>query len=257
MTKLLRIQRGPSGTPPLVLVHGGGGTLYEYFSLHSMNRDVWGMPYPGYGIDQKSTSSLSEMAKTYIMMLRNTISSGDIILGGWSSGGCFALEIAYALKNDHNIRVLGLVFIDSVYPEFRPDSSETETYFVNFTESSQGETRKRVQKSMDEINFKLSRWRGPDWSQSVVDEQGELQHTSDSVIPLLAILIRAIEETSPNLKTCRSGPKGWLLGWDEYNKNFFYQVISVQGNHFTLFEDKNVVQVTKALRKACWTIERQ
>ena len=51
---------------------------------------------------------------------------------GWSLGGCIALEMAHLLQEDVEIHVQGLVMVDSIYPKYRPDASELETYLLKF-----------------------------------------------------------------------------------------------------------------------------
>ncbi|EMD58079.1 hypothetical protein COCSADRAFT_42121 [Bipolaris sorokiniana ND90Pr] len=76
------IQEGPTTKTPLFLVHDGGGTVYPYFLLNELERNVWGISNPRFKSHQNWTGGLPEMAKEYVMFMKSVLHSGEVILGG-------------------------------------------------------------------------------------------------------------------------------------------------------------------------------
>lgn len=269
MENPLLIQEGSKEHTPLFLIHDGGGTIFQYFLLHTLDRDVWGIHNPNFYNSQKWTGGLSEMAKVYTRMLKSVISSGNVIIGGkqalppsleifrlcvrlyrvltivilalgWSLGGCVALEMAHLLQSDGRVHVRGLVMIDSIYPTFRPDSSEFETYCLTFPDSIPKMIRGNVQRCVNEAMYMLSRWQGPHWPQRTKNQNLHSACLEVAEGPPPVVLIRATEELPPNWKKLDAGPRERLLRWDKYRDNFFQEIIDVPSNHFYMFEKENV-----------------
>lgn len=76
--------QGPALTP-LVLIHDGGGTTFGYYTLESLNRDVYGIHNPHYYSAEPWKGGMDEMARHYIQLLKNARISGTIFLGGTNS----------------------------------------------------------------------------------------------------------------------------------------------------------------------------
>ena len=77
-----KLQNAPgSQKTPLVLIHDGGGTTFAYFFLGQMGRDVWAIYNPNYW-NKKKWTDMDEMARHYIVLIRNAGIRGPIILGG-------------------------------------------------------------------------------------------------------------------------------------------------------------------------------
>lgn len=80
-----KLQSAPgSQKTPLVLIHDGGGTTFAYFFLGNMKREVWALHNPNYWDSKKWEGGLDEMAKHYIVLIRNAGIRGKIYLGGES-----------------------------------------------------------------------------------------------------------------------------------------------------------------------------
>lgn len=82
-----RVQLAPpykrkSGTPPLVLIHDGGGTTFGYFILGSLNRDVWAIHNPHYWDSGIMDGGMDGMARHYIELIEKAGIRGPIMLGG-------------------------------------------------------------------------------------------------------------------------------------------------------------------------------
>lgn len=66
-----------------MLFHDGGGTVFDYFSISSLGRNVYGISNPRFD-SQQTWGDLKEMAETYSAMIRALIPADSIILGGKS-----------------------------------------------------------------------------------------------------------------------------------------------------------------------------
>ncbi|KAG9240675.1 putative polyketide synthase PksR [Calycina marina] len=64
----------PSSATPLVLIHDGGGTIFPYIRLGSLNCDVW-----------LCEGGLDAMAGIYVDLIKNAGIRGPVLLGGWFS----------------------------------------------------------------------------------------------------------------------------------------------------------------------------
>lgn len=69
---------------PLVLIHDGGGTIFPYLRLGSLNRDVWAIHDPNWSTSELYEGGLDEMAGIYIDFIKNVGIRGSILLGGKS-----------------------------------------------------------------------------------------------------------------------------------------------------------------------------
>jgi len=74
--------RNQSHAKPLVLIHDGGGTVFGYYSLGKLNRDVYAIFNPDFDKDTVWEGGMSEMARTYIQLLVDAGLEGPIYLGG-------------------------------------------------------------------------------------------------------------------------------------------------------------------------------
>jgi amino acid adenylation domain-containing protein len=109
----------PHGSrPPLFLIHAAEGTVLCYADLA---RAV-GADQPVYGFQARSPNGnapaharIEEMAADYIQFLRSVQPSGPYFLGGWSTGGLIALEMAQQLLSQGET-VLLLALLDTHRP---------------------------------------------------------------------------------------------------------------------------------------------
>lgn len=69
-------------SPPLVLIHDGGGTTFGYFMLGNLYRDVWAIHNPHFFDGGAFEGGLDEMAQLYIGFMNDAGIKGNILLGG-------------------------------------------------------------------------------------------------------------------------------------------------------------------------------
>lgn len=109
---LIQLQKGNKHQEPLFLVHPAGGNLFVYKDLIKYIDDeqsVFGFEALGLQDDDKVEQSIEEMASTYIEALIRFKPEGDYQLGGSSSGGVVAFEMAHQLRQrGKQVAFLGL-----------------------------------------------------------------------------------------------------------------------------------------------------
>jgi hypothetical protein len=90
-----KLQPAPPCLPrktPLILIHDGGGTVFGYFFLGSLGREVWALHDPHYWESEPWEGGIDEQAETYLDMMRKAGIQGDVYLGGKLHNGSGRLE---------------------------------------------------------------------------------------------------------------------------------------------------------------------
>lgn len=106
----------PHGSlPPLFFVHPAGGSVAGYLALAR----ALGTEQPFYaleGVQRESEGrALEQMAGSYVEVIRSVWPDGPYRLGGWSTGGVVAFEMARQLHGSR-ADVAPVVLLDSVAP---------------------------------------------------------------------------------------------------------------------------------------------
>ena len=84
---ICEVQDAPSSgaSIPLVLIHDGGGTVFNYWTLGPLHRQMYAISDPAFdsGAEWKGwEGGLKQMAELYCNMVRREIGKGKILLGG-------------------------------------------------------------------------------------------------------------------------------------------------------------------------------
>lgn len=84
---ICEVQDAPSSAAsiPLVLIHDGGGTVFNYWTLGSLRRQMYAISDPAFdsGAEWKGwEGGLKQMAELYCNQIRREIGKGKILLGG-------------------------------------------------------------------------------------------------------------------------------------------------------------------------------
>jgi thioesterase domain-containing protein/acyl carrier protein len=111
---LIEVKPGTGGVP-LFLCHGIGGNVMELLPLgRQVESDGAVYAIQAKGLDGKSepNRSVAEMARYYVSAIRTVQPSGPYLLGGYSSGGLVALEMASQLAAQGEETAL-LVLLDT------------------------------------------------------------------------------------------------------------------------------------------------
>ncbi|KAG9250296.1 Alpha/Beta hydrolase protein [Emericellopsis atlantica] len=154
-----KLQSAPGTTNlPLVLIHDGGGTSFAYFLLGELKRDVWAIHDPNYWEGKTWPGGMDEMARHYIVLMRNAGIRGKILLGGWSLGGLLSMTIARLLADDPTalLTVSGTILIDTPYHVPNAETGVRDPDMSNLP--------KLIQKSFQNCDIYLEHWRVPTFS---------------------------------------------------------------------------------------------
>jgi thioesterase domain-containing protein/acyl carrier protein len=98
---LVEIQRGGSKRP-MFFVHGAGGSAFVFMALARRlgpDRPFFAFQHAGLECETWKEMSLELQAQRYIEALRAVQPTGPYILGGWSTGGLVAFEMARQLRD--------------------------------------------------------------------------------------------------------------------------------------------------------------
>jgi amino acid adenylation domain-containing protein len=113
----------PAGSrPPLFLVHPVGGGVQSYLELaRRLGPDlpVYGLQSPGLAAGEPF-ASVHEMAAAYVAAILKVQPRGPYRLGGWSTGGTVAFEMAHRLRRrGEEIELLVLLDVHALAPDQR------------------------------------------------------------------------------------------------------------------------------------------
>lgn len=218
---------------PLVLFHNDG-TLFPYFLLESLGRDVLGFADTEIAPGEHREGSIVEMGAYYYKQLKASMKPGKIILGGWSFGGLLALEVVNAITLDKSagFKVIGLILIDSGHALATDAKSTSLETFQNLLEDDlPRHAPKTVLTSMDPSMKKIAEWKLSRWPQGLDKPP--------------AVLIRAAEGLNINCNPPSD------FGWRFCEHNVVDSVQIVPRDHFSIFENGNVEILSIRLRDLC------
>ncbi|KAK2734150.1 hypothetical protein FQN57_001865 [Myotisia sp. PD_48] len=290
---LTLVQPAPDGlesATPLVLFHDGGGTSISYFYLGGLDRTVYALQNPHFFSGEHWEGGLCEMAALYARMICSVFPSGSILLGGWSLGGILSLEIASVLSRSSSIKVVGIVMIDSVFPHAVSTLDKpVVSHQLKFGAYSKPETQRLALNCMDQTIAMVKVWIPPTWNgcsepekyaarlksestlfETVQRKYGSFGNTSASegysVVPIenlppppQTVLLRCNEYVPvPEGSVCRVDlvRDQEELGWNQYKYDFITAVLDIPGNHFNIFDDTFLDDLTARVKLACRMLER-
>ncbi|KAI1264377.1 Alpha/Beta hydrolase protein [Xylariaceae sp. FL1019] len=230
-----------SESPPLVLIHDGGGTTIKYYYLDELQRHVWGISNETLVDETAWPGGINQMARTYVDLIKSELPSTPLILGGWSVGGLVALEMAELSVENPDFPVLGVIMMDTYYPSADDSSSNRDTSAIEWGEATTEESKEMTLKSIAN-SAKFSQQWGRDSRNSL---------TKMKIPPV--VLLRARGSHGASDAKLRAGDK--VLGWENEEQSFFSHVLEVAGNHYTLFADENVEGLTDQISHACELLE--
>ena len=100
---------------PVFFVHPAGGSVVGYFGLARALGDDRPFYALAGSLDRAPGTTIQAMAETYVEVVREIKPDGPYLLGGWSTGGVVAFEMALQLQSrGENVSLVAL--LDSVAP---------------------------------------------------------------------------------------------------------------------------------------------
>ncbi|KAI0206625.1 Alpha/Beta hydrolase protein [Astrocystis sublimbata] len=235
---------------PLILLHDGGGTTFNYHCLYPIGRTIYGIHNAHFEEGGYWESGIPGMAAHYIELIEKILpKGGDILLGGWSLGGILSLEVAWQLANRPATKlpkftVVGMIFIDSVYTRLTCEvrdmpAPDAQPIVKSPEELSAMPLREKVDLNMTHARLMVTRDALPDWK----GREAEIPPTC---------LLRAKELFSTDgailVDFARKFP---LLGWDQYHDaRWIKEVVDVDGHHFSVFEHQYLPNISNKISEA-------
>ncbi|HMJ26676.1 MAG TPA: thioesterase domain-containing protein [Pyrinomonadaceae bacterium] len=111
-SSLVVIQAGTRRTP-FFCIHAAGGNVIEYYDLARLlgpDQPVYGLQAKGLDGREEPHTSIKAMAAAYLKEMREVQPEGPYLLGGRSSGGTIAFEMACMLAAEgQEVRLLALL----------------------------------------------------------------------------------------------------------------------------------------------------
>lgn len=261
---------------PLVLIHDGGGTCFSYYCLDPLGRPTYEIHNPRYYTQQPWEGGIPEIAQYYVGLIHKRVPHGNILLGGWSFGGILSLAISRLLADDPLYNVVGIVMIDSICPSSvrSKDWSRGIIYKGQFSERTSQETIDRVTWCFSDAVRVIAEWQMPSWDDSEGDNNnmndglrnsgqttnGERSHsltikaTCPPTILLRAMDFVPVDTDFPSRVDLVRYDRS--LGWNNYRKGFFQEIVDVPGHHFSIFAFDNIETITEKLMAACNKLEK-
>lgn len=116
-TPLVVLRQGGTGVP-FFCIHASRGSVFSYAELARQlptNRPFYGLEAPGIEDGRTPLRNIVTQAELYVDALRTVQPRGPYLLGGWSTGGLVAYEMAQQLYRKGEKMAL-LVLLDSFVP---------------------------------------------------------------------------------------------------------------------------------------------
>ncbi|KAM5346093.1 hypothetical protein ACJ41O_009098 [Fusarium nematophilum] len=231
--------------PALCLFHDGSGLSNMYTRVKPLGRPVRGIFSLDIPAIDPSIQSMQDMASLYIERA-DMMSDKGLILCGWSFGGVLAVEVSRQLRQRGN-PPRGVILIDSPSPiGHEPLPEEVITRIVSKYPNQHGSGATAEARSCIEAQFRRHA--------SLLHKYDPLPQEGD--VRCIAIVCKRTMDTRV---TCGvSYPwlsdssfrdeslKSWerLLGQE-------ISILEVDCNHFEVFEQANVEEVSTMLKRAC------
>ncbi|KAJ4000729.1 polyketide synthase [Lentinula boryana] len=242
-TNPVRVQARNQANTPIFFIHDGSGLVNYYDKVDSLHRDVWAIYNPKFLLALPWVS-VKDMASAYADHI-SALSTGTILLGGWSFGGVVAYEVALQLAK-RGINTRGIVLIDAPNPIGHVPLSDALIKTIARYDRKTGpvEIGKLVQKQFA-MNSQLLSAYDP--------------HGTGGVCPPLVFLRSesgyAIEGVTdiPSWLADRSDTTNIVAGWNELSSSV--KVWDIPGHHFQAFDNANIASVSAKLLQACEHLE--
>lgn len=75
-------ERSDEALLPIVLIHDGGGTVFQYFMLGYLGRQTYAIANPYFESGTIPGGGLPALAKEYVTAIEQELGKGPVIIGG-------------------------------------------------------------------------------------------------------------------------------------------------------------------------------
>jgi len=229
---------------PLFLIHDGSGLVNYYERLSPMNRTVWGIHNPHF-LSAQPWDGVVKMAEAYVQYILS-ITSGPLILGGWSFGGIVAYEIALQLTR-RGIGVKGILLIDSPSP-------------VNHIPLSDALIESVINQDARNARSELGGLVKAQFSMNAAMLGKYVPHATASLCPPLVLLRSRDTYNPPGIRNVpqwlsdRSNAKNAVKGWESL-AHCSVKIIDIPGHHFQPFQGSHIGEVSRRMAEGCKYLE--
>ena len=261
---LVEIQPHGSLTPAF-FVHPAGGSVAGFFPLAR----ALGSERPFYALEGMSKDygppigrQVESIAANYVEAVRTVQPDGPYLLGGWSTGGVVAFEMARQLHG-HRAEVALVALLDSAppghtYPVKNNNWDLLAGFAVNLgipanllfaapDELLRSETRRQLSWVLDQAGRAQVLPPGVSiedlhcWFDVYLADVEAVENYRPQATPIPLLLLRAVENAETG------------TGWSQLSTKL--EVQSIPGDHFTMMRPPHVSTLAEALRKHANKIE--
>ncbi|KAJ3918687.1 polyketide beta-ketoacyl-synthase [Lentinula edodes] len=244
-TNPVRVQDCNKMNPPIFFIHDGSGLVNYYDKVESLHRDVWAIYNPKF-LFALPWASLKDMAVAYAEYI-SALSTGTILLGGWSFGGVVAYEVALQLAK-RGVNTKGIILIDAPNPIGHVPLSDALIKTIARYDRKNGPVEiGKLVRTQFAMNAQLLSAYDP--------------HETGGVCPPLVFLRSELGYAAEGIQVAdipswlvdRSDPSTTIAGWSELSSSV--KVWDVPGHHFQAFDNANIASVSAKLLQACEYLE--
>ncbi len=271
-----------SGTKlPFFCIHGLGGDVLSFYDLsHHLGQDqpFYGLQAQGLDGDKQPFTRVEDMAAHYIQEIRTVQPQGPYLLGGLSSGGTIAFEMARQLQaQDQEVALV--VLLDTLGPKYykplsfrdwlarhtgnflKTRQEDRISYLLGGLKAWKSRLKNRFFQKSDKNKGQPDLTAQPNQPVNFVKikaSNGEEYYLRDSGI--LSATTQAIQDYAPEPYSgrclmLRSKEKSWWsntdtdLGWGNLLDHQQLEIYEVTGHHFNIFLEPNVTAIVEKLRR--------
>ncbi|KAJ3928286.1 MAG: polyketide synthase [Lentinula lateritia] len=244
-TNPVRVQDCNKMNTPIFFIHDGSGLVNYYDKVESLHRDVWAIYNPKF-LFALPWGSLKDMALAYADYI-SALSTGPILLGGWSFGGVVAYEVALQLAK-RGVTTKGIILIDAPNPIGHVPLSDALIKTIARYDRKNGPVEiGKLVRTQFAMNAQLLSAYDP--------------HETGGVCPPLVFLRSELGYAAEGIQVAdipswlvdRSDPSTTIAGWSELSSSV--KVWDVPGHHFQAFDNANIASVSAKLLQACEYLE--
>ncbi|MEH2193603.1 MAG: amino acid adenylation domain-containing protein [Nostoc sp.] len=281
LAKTIRQQFGSGSGSPLVAIRSSG-SKNPFFCIHPAGGTIITYPNLARGLDaeqpfyaleqnpvqqQPEVISIEQTASDYLEAIRTVQPEGPYLLGGWCYGAIVAFEMAQQLQRQGQTISL-LAVLDAIIPDspIQPADDDDAKYIVRSAESIKYLFGIDLAISYEEVlplspdeQFKLLLKRLHIISDAEMQQhfcsyrlfRTHAQAMRDyvpQVYPNKITLFKAKETIPHDFQSPELYTDDPLLGWGKCSVQQI-EVIEVPGNHFSMFNDTHIQELSKELRK--------